>query len=125
MAGLMQRAARRLGQQCVLLCGARDRALAGAAGLSSSPRPGRDEHAAADRAEPGTVAIDRSGLYQPREHSHGALPHKEPETPVARHLKALIQVPVAAAAAHMGCAAPCMRAGADRPAAPRSTAAAP
>jgi hypothetical protein len=114
MAGLVQRAARRLGRQCVPAFGARDCARAGAARLSSGDsRPGCDEHAAADLSEPGTVAIDRSGLYQPREHSHDPLPLKEPETPVARHIKALIQVPVMAAVAHKRCGAPCMRSGAD------------
>ena len=45
-------------------------------------------------AEPQAVniRIDRSGLFQPREHSHDVLPHKEPETPMARHLKSLIKV---------------------------------
>ena len=38
------------------------------------------------------IRIDRSGLFQPREHSHDVLPHKEPETPMARHLKSLIKV---------------------------------
>lgn len=45
-------------------------------------------------AEPHAVniRIDRSGLFQPREHSHDVLPHKEPETPMGRHLKSLIKV---------------------------------
>ena len=38
------------------------------------------------------VAIDRSGLRQEAEHRHGKLAHKETETPMARHLKALIRV---------------------------------
>ena len=38
------------------------------------------------------VTIDRSGLRQEAEHRHGKLAHKETETPMARHLKALIRV---------------------------------
>ena len=45
-------------------------------------------------AEPQAVdiRIDRSGLFQPQEHSHDVPPHKEPETPMARHLKSLVKV---------------------------------
>lgn len=41
------------------------------------------------------VTIDRSGLRQEAEHQHGTLEHKEPETAMARHLKALIRVRIA------------------------------
>ena len=54
-------------------------ALAGAARLLSS-------------AEESFITIDRSGLYQTKEHSHDAGSNKEPETQLARHLKSIIRV---------------------------------
>ncbi len=38
------------------------------------------------------IAIDRSGLRSLPGHEHGERPHKGPETPLLRHLKALIRV---------------------------------
>ena len=38
------------------------------------------------------ISVDRSGLYSEEPHSHGTLAHKEPETPMAKHLKTLIRV---------------------------------
>ena len=45
----------------------------------------------------GMLAIDRSGLRSLPEHEHGEQPHKGPETPLLRHLKALIRVRLACA----------------------------
>ena len=39
-----------------------------------------------------TVSIDRTGLYNPEPHSHDLDPRKEPETALAKQLKALIRV---------------------------------
>lgn len=39
-----------------------------------------------------TISIDRSGLYNVPEHSHVSQLHKEPETKLAKLLKALIRV---------------------------------
>ena len=38
------------------------------------------------------LSIDRSGLFQMGHHSHELPPSKESETPLVKHLKALIQV---------------------------------
>lgn len=62
------------------------RALAAVAGGSGSGgRPSKEQ----------VVRIDRSGLMPPaygHEHGEGTLAHKEPETEMARHIKALIRV---------------------------------
>ena len=42
--------------------------------------------------EPSGLSIDRSGLFQVEPHSHEMSPRREPETPLLKHLKALIQV---------------------------------
>jgi hypothetical protein len=41
---------------------------------------------------PNRISIDTSGLIQAKDHSHAPLPHKEPETAMARHIKSLIRV---------------------------------
>lgn len=40
------------------------------------------------------ITIDRSGLYEHKEHEHGTSPvaNKEPETELSRHLKSIIRV---------------------------------
>ncbi len=38
------------------------------------------------------ISIDRSGLFQIEPHSHDIAQTKEPETPMVKHLRALIQV---------------------------------
>ena len=51
---------------------------------------------AAEGAQPAdeqkVLAIDKSGLKSVPEHEHGEQPHKGSETPLLRHLKALIRV---------------------------------
>ena len=59
---------------------------------SSAPS---DERAAATSTEDDrpSITVDRAGLFYVRPHSHEPLPDKEPETDMAKHIKALIQVP--------------------------------
>ena len=38
------------------------------------------------------ISIDRSGLFQIEPHIHDTPQAKEPETPMVKHLRALIQV---------------------------------
>jgi hypothetical protein len=70
-----------------------------AAASKPSSIPAADGGTGAAAAVEGTlVAIDRSALFTPQHHSHdpavlaAAAAQKEPETDLARHLKALIQV---------------------------------
>ena len=39
-----------------------------------------------------TFSVDRSGLFQPQSFASGKHAHKEPETDMAKQIKALIQV---------------------------------
>lgn len=39
-----------------------------------------------------TFSVDRSGLFQPQNFASGKHAHKEPETEMAKQIKALIQV---------------------------------
>jgi hypothetical protein len=61
--------------------------------LSTKSPPGGEDAGLHD-AEPGTqtLSIDRSGLFRLSPHNHDAVPGKEPETAMAKHIKALIQV---------------------------------
>lgn len=91
MAALLLRVARQPLLRCKL-CTACNDAQAWVRGLSWSSAGRSGEAGQASEVETGTVSIDRSGLIQPRMHSHKVLAHKEPETHMARHLKAMIQV---------------------------------
>lgn len=91
MAALLLRGARQPLLRCKL-CTACDDAQAWVRGLSWSSAGRSGEAGQGSGVETGTISIDRSGLIQPQMHSHNVLAHKEPETHMARHLKAMIQV---------------------------------
>ena len=44
------------------------------------------------RGDGQSISVDRTGLFHVSPHSHDAVPGKEPETAMAKHIKALIQV---------------------------------
>lgn len=72
-------------------------AAAAAAGCHNQQAGSRsaDDGAAGPALQEQHIAIDRSGLAQAEEHSHGPpRAHKLPETDMTRHLKALIRVGV-------------------------------
>lgn len=59
-----------------------------------SSAPAADDRPSSNVGAEPSLIIDKSGLFQVRPHSHAPPQDKEPETDMAKHIKALIQVGV-------------------------------